>query len=292
MSHQPGSATFWAVPPGRSFAGEFSSPCARPLRAMRPQQPALSFAGWGWFRVWVTLRRGRHTCYIARMRHAVRTVLPCVAMGTTLNLIAATTIVLLGAPPSIGLTGYVNLVHRSSSEIPPRVIAIDVTEAMIMPHGFITHIDNAWAYPASSIFHPPRPEYRTAVASGWPFASFVASVIGEIGDEDLRCENGVLWPPVWLRADDAHGPPADVRVIPYGVIWPGFLSNTSAYSALLWLCVGLPRVIRTRRRHRRRQCLRCAYPREDHVVCPECGTTHKCGMDVPTDCAMPRARAP
>jgi len=63
------------------------------------------------------------------------------------------------------------------------------------------------------------------------------------------------------------------RVLPLGMIWPGFAVNTLLYAAVLWLLVPGPFALRRLVRHRRGLCLACGYDltHGEHAACPECG---------------------
>ena len=59
--------------------------------------------------------------------------------------------------------------------------------------------------------------------------------------------------------------------LPYTPIWPGFAINTFFYTALLWLLIPGPFVLRRFLRVRRGLCPKCAYPMGESAVCTECG---------------------
>jgi len=64
------------------------------------------------------------------------------------------------------------------------------------------------------------------------------------------------------------------RILPYGLLWPGFAINTLFYAGMLWVMFAGPfslrRMIR-RRRGGRGLCPACAYPTGQSPVCTECG---------------------
>ena len=127
----------------------------------------------------------------------------------------------------------------------------------------------------------PRPAlYETTlfVAAGWPFEG---AVVASCSDYDFR------W--VEPRTVAARARPARVgqwshavvlqkqngpftaRVLPFGLIWPGFTINTLVYSIMLWLLIAGPFVLRRVIRIRRGCCPKCAYPMGESAVCSECG---------------------
>ena len=66
-------------------------------------------------------------------------------------------------------------------------------------------------------------------------------------------------------------PSFSTRVLPLGIIWPGFLGNTLLYAALLWLLIPGPFALRRFLRLRRGLCPKCAYPMGESAACTECG---------------------
>ncbi len=71
------------------------------------------------------------------------------------------------------------------------------------------------------------------------------------------------------------------RVLPLGMIWPGFAVNTLLYAAVLWLLVPGPFALRRFLRVRRGLCPKCAYPMGESSVCTECGRElpqARCGL--------------
>ncbi len=65
--------------------------------------------------------------------------------------------------------------------------------------------------------------------------------------------------------------PFTARVLPFGLIWPGFAGNTLFYSILLSLLFAGPFVLQRLIRLRRGLCPKCAYPMGESAVCTECG---------------------
>ena len=69
-------------------------------------------------------------------------------------------------------------------------------------------------------------------------------------------------------------PQHQYRVLPLGIIWPGFAVNTLFYAGILWLLI-LAFTLRRLIRQRRGLCLACGYDlrHAEHEACPECGVT-------------------
>ncbi len=65
--------------------------------------------------------------------------------------------------------------------------------------------------------------------------------------------------------------PFTARVLPFGLIWPGFAVNTFFYAAILWLAILGPFALRRFIRVGRGLCPKCAYPMGESSVCTECG---------------------
>lgn len=65
---------------------------------------------------------------------------------------------------------------------------------------------------------------------------------------------------------------SDYIVVPYMPLATGAIANTLFYAALTFVLLATVRLLRTRRRSRRGQCLACGYELDDDMaVCPECG---------------------
>jgi hypothetical protein len=142
-----------------------------------------------------------------------------------------------------------------------------------------------WAkgWPAAStgsvVGHSDLP--RTQDARGWPWLSMWSQYIVYSDDpiETVQASGGVIryradpYRGVVLSVRSGPGPP-ETRILPLGVIWPGFLASALFY-ALLWLgVITAPRLARSARgalRRRRGLCPRCAYPVGASIVCTECG---------------------
>ncbi len=134
----------------------------------------------------------------------------------------------------------------------------------------------SWA-PWPSDPRPAMNETTLFVAAGWPFGAVVASC----SDYDPRWHRRRTFaafrparvrPATWshavvLRQQDG---PFTARVLPFGLIWPGFGINTLFYSIMLWLLIPGPFVLRRLIRRRRGLCPKCAYPMGESVVCSEC----------------------
>ena len=117
--------------------------------------------------------------------------------------------------------------------------------------------------------------YNWAVAHGFPVASLSAWRTTWI--EDTPDGDGLIRTPV-LHWGVALGeiPPFFVGgripvVLALRPVWPGFTINTLLYAGLLWLLIRGRRALRRFIRHRRGQCLVCAYPTGSSPVCTECG---------------------
>ncbi len=118
----------------------------------------------------------------------------------------------------------------------------------------------------------PQHEYpRIADARGWPFVSMWSEHFMHLDEDNefnVDAYRGVL---VSLRPERV-----DVRVVPIGVYWPGFLGSTLFYAAAATAVWGLWRgfgAVRGWRRRRRGVCPKCAYVLGEATVCAECGWT-------------------
>ena len=76
--------------------------------------------------------------------------------------------------------------------------------------------------------------------------------------------------PQWLRPAEIKGLFGG-RVLPLHPLWPGFALNTIFYAAIAWMLFAMPFTIRRRRRIKRGECVRCAYPVGTSPACTECG---------------------
>jgi hypothetical protein len=117
-----------------------------------------------------------------------------------------------------------------------------------------------------------------AIATGWPLRTLSAWRVPVFASTNFT--RGVV------VTRSASGIPV---VIPLHPIARNFAINTVFYAISIWLVVGCMISMRATARLRRGLCPRCAYPRENHIVCPECGTTHKRGISEPIAHALPPA---
>ena len=81
------------------------------------------------------------------------------------------------------------------------------------------------------------------------------------------------WVTVNLIRNPAKPPLMSHRVLPVGLIWPGFVVNTVFYASIFWLAFRGPPVLRRHLRRKRGRCIRCGYDlRGEYAAgCPECG---------------------
>ncbi len=121
---------------------------------------------------------------------------------------------------------------------------------------------------------------RTHEARGWPLLSMWSEYFthGNQTIEELRSNPGSLtyttlpYRGIALKTGTRQTFPIE-RVLPLGMIWPGFAVNTLLYAGVLWLLVPGPFALRRFVRHRRGLCLACGYDltHGEHAACPECG---------------------
>ena len=116
--------------------------------------------------------------------------------------------------------------------------------------------------------------YRAIMVRGFPLPSpWCAATFGGKPGLVLRhpcseVEGGIVCP---IR------PPSesivDERLLPLRPLWPGFAVNTLFYTAVLWLPLCGPFVLRRQIRRRRGRCIRCGYDLRGDLDagCPECG---------------------
>lgn len=105
-------------------------------------------------------------------------------------------------------------------------------------------------------------------AAGWPLRCVVSTTSYPSWPSMTPCfdRGGVrLQEPRWdrLRAG----------ILPYWPWWPGLAANTLCYTAILGGAGALRRLLRSRTRRGRGQCVSCGYDREGitEEACPECG---------------------
>lgn len=116
------------------------------------------------------------------------------------------------------------------------------------------------------------------IATGWPTRTLSA------WREPARAGFDFEWGAVVAKGN------SDMPiVIPLHPIFRNFAINAVFYAISIWLVVGCMISMRATARLRRGLCPRCAYPRENHAVCPECGTTHKRRMSERVAHAVPLA---
>ncbi len=98
---------------------------------------------------------------------------------------------------------------------------------------------------------------------------------------DYRDIHGSGWPVISMWCEYANGSTVirgleldrsqPFTAMPLDVTWPGFAVNTLFYSAILWLGIRGPFIVRRFIRVRRGRCARCGYPIGSSPQCTECG---------------------
>ncbi len=119
---------------------------------------------------------------------------------------------------------------------------------------------------------------RTHEARGWPLLSMWSEYFthGDQTIEELRSNPGSLtyttlpYRGIALKTGTRATYPIE-RVLPLGMIWPGFAINTLFYAAILWLVIPGPFILRRLIRHWRGLCPKCGYPMGESSICTECG---------------------
>jgi hypothetical protein len=116
---------------------------------------------------------------------------------------------------------------------------------------------------------------REEVRAGWPSRAFrserdaisiiVPNQFGLIQNSTAPARSGIALGPI--------GHPW--RVLPYDLIWPGFIANVTFYSIVWCLLLAAPSVVRGRLRIKRGQCASCGYPIGTSDTCTECGSSVK-----------------
>lgn len=163
--------------------------------------------------------------------------------------------------------------------------------------------------PSMNRYSPEHVGYGSfcVVASGWPeLALRGVRVERRTQFNDPRVdvattEEGLtskLWHHPSFQGDPlkspAFWPPPSESPIPWRPVWPGFVINWMVYMTplfVLYAFFGSIRLARDSRRHRKGQCVKCAYSRDglskSSLPCPECGTpggwTVWCGSPVASD---------
>jgi hypothetical protein len=131
----------------------------------------------------------------------------------------------------------------------------------------------AWVLSPRDINMPIGSTVVTA-ASGWPLPAFRSVYASPPPPPGAQA----VWSPQWMQRSGAlarSSDPAGVRALPYLPYWPGLLTDTTVYTAVVFLLGTL--LTRSGRWHRCRRgsCERCGYSLAGltgaGVVCPECG---------------------
>ena len=112
---------------------------------------------------------------------------------------------------------------------------------------------------------------RIYEAHGWPCVALSSAMFI---DDDTRKMTIVD------RAITLGGPPRGEwmmqplpRILPYGIVWPGFAINTVFYAVTLWLLLFNLSIVRRYARFKRGHCPQCRYDLrgDSSAGCPECG---------------------
>lgn len=228
------------------------------------------------------LRRERQAWYAGDVKRRLRLIPICLLLGAAINVAIAWAFALL--PTGIGNVEYctnpqayrpsdILLIHYfgySSMRDPIRVFL------MVAPHKpEATRFRGPVWWDNSALVATREP---FAIAAGWPLRTLSAwREPPDVGD-------AFVW-----GADLARGTASNPVVIPLHPIARNFAINTAFYAATLWGLVAGIGAMRSMRRTRRGLCPRCAYPRESHAVCPECGAKHNRKMTEPVPHALPPA---
>ena len=131
--------------------------------------------------------------------------------------------------------------------------------------------------------------FRHVEAFGWPCLSLWSGRENRVSG---NAHPNLVFHPMDIRYGYFSGDPSKIKpgqahiikVIPYGPLWLGLLTNSIFYSAVLWLLIPGPFVLRRMIRRKRGLCVKCAYDLRgaEHKVCPECG--HTCRSVEPREC--------
>ncbi len=113
----------------------------------------------------------------------------------------------------------------------------------------------------------PQDKFIQIVRAGWPMPCLRGATKGIGGS---RSWEGVVEPP---RVVSQMGVKPQ-RLLPLYPQWGGLAVNTAFYSAIFWLAVPGPKLLRRLMRRRRGLCPMCGYDlaHHHHEICPECGT--------------------
>jgi hypothetical protein len=148
--------------------------------------------------------------------------------------------------------------------------------------------DQAPWWPNGILKRDSQHTFPAVIASGWPCLTLCTWTNTEL-DRDFQW--GLKWEPEYLGYErameslDAYVP----LIFPLRPLLRGWLINTPFYAGVAWFAVASARSFRAWLRSRKGLCPRCAYPRENHAVCPECGTAHRRTMRKRVAHTMPPA---
>lgn len=234
--------------------------------------------------------------YAGGVKRRVRVILTYLFLGAILNVAVAWGIVLMHGYVTLPL----NLIHNPRPHEDAMLHRWRVSgHEVLISYGPFTDTwtpeekatlptDQAPWWPNGILKRDSQHNFPTVIASGWPCLTLCTwSKTGMDGNYQW----GVMWEPEYLGYErvmgswDAYVP----LIFPLRPLLRGWLINTVFYAAVWWAACTGTRYLRSVARTRRGRCARCAYPRENHVICPECGTTHKPRMGKPTSQALPPA---
>lgn len=234
--------------------------------------------------------------YTGDVKRRVRTIVLYLVFGALLNIAVAWGIVLMHGYVTFGM----DIVRNPRPEEDPMLVRRRLFGHELLvsfgrfPDTWTSEEQNvalatrsAW-WPHGTLVRKSQHNFPTVVATGWPCLTVSTWSESGVSEEYSR---GFVWEPEFLGYEravaswDAFVP----LIFPIHPLWSGWLLNTPFYAALWWIACGGARSLRATRRRRRGLCVRCRYPRENHVICPECGTTHKARMTGPTAHAPPPA---
>ncbi len=109
---------------------------------------------------------------------------------------------------------------------------------------------------------------------GWPMRSLYCTAFIQEGVSPQVLHGDLLEPrassPTPSRGADFV---SDFRALPLGILWPGFIVNSTSFTTALWFTVFLTRHVRRSLRWQRGRCPACAYDLRGQTSpgCPECG---------------------
>jgi hypothetical protein len=153
--------------------------------------------------------------------------------------------------------------HSNIAQFVGTFIVVPVTEADLPPWSAPAQVQRTGLpFPDDKI----GPNWFTVdFAFGWPAPALCYQIL-ILPSRDLVIRNGLFLTdpvPSWAWADHS--------AFPLRVIWPAFALNTILYTAVLWLLIPGPFVLRRLVRSRRGLCPACAYPMGESATCTECG---------------------